>query len=128
VTRAWPCLIKRLENVTPRPGHPAGTLGSDAISGISLYRANILPRLLRPRKRYAQVPVQLVTVTGDNYVTPALAGSDLDRWVPNLTRHTIEGKHWSVLDERVAALIRDFAGNPRLCSPFPLLSLRKQRT
>jgi pimeloyl-ACP methyl ester carboxylesterase len=112
VTRAWPYLLKRLENVAPRPGHPAGTLGSDAISGISLYRANILPRLFRPRKRYAQVPVQLVTVTGDNYVTPALAGSDLDRWVPDLTRAAIEGKHWSVLDSRVAGLIRDFAAGP----------------
>lgn len=110
VTRAWPYLLQRLEGVTPRAGHPADTLGSDAVAGISLYRANIPRRLGAPRERIARVPVQLITVTGDNYVTAALAGSDLDRWVPDLTRRTIEGKHWSVLDKGAADLIRQFAG------------------
>ncbi|MBO0820753.1 MAG: alpha/beta fold hydrolase [Nocardiopsaceae bacterium] len=109
VARAWPFVLRRLEGVTPREGHPADTLASDAINGIGLYRANMLARLLAPRERIAQVPVQLITATGDNYVTPALAGSDLDRWVPDLTRQTIEGKHWSVLDKRATDLIRDFA-------------------
>lgn len=109
MTRAWPHLLRRLEGVTVRDGHPADTLGSDAVAGISLYRANMLPRLVRPRERIAQVPVQLITVTGDNYVTPALAGSDLDRWAPDLTRRTIQGKHWSALDKRVADMIREFA-------------------
>lgn len=36
----------------------------------------------------------------DHYVSPALAGSDLDRWVADLTRRTIRGTHWSVLEER----------------------------
>lgn len=109
VARAWPFVLQRLEGVTPRDGHPAGTLVSDAVNGISLYRANILRSLASPRERIARVPVQLVTVTGDNYVTPALAGSDLDRWVPDLTRQTLSGGHWSVLDKRAADLIRDFA-------------------
>jgi pimeloyl-ACP methyl ester carboxylesterase len=109
MTRAWPRLLRRLEGVPPRDGHPADTLASDAIAGISLYRANILRRLGGPRERTARVPVQLITVTGDNYVTPALAGSDLDRWAPDLTRQTIEGKHWSVLDKRLADMIREFA-------------------
>lgn len=109
VTRSWPRLLQLLEDVTPRDGHPADTLGSDALAGINLYRANVLRRLGAPRERTAQVPVQLITVTGDNYVTPALAGSDLDRWVPDLTRQTLAGKHWSVLGKPVADLIREFA-------------------
>lgn len=113
MTRAWPGLLQRLEGVTPRDGHPAGTLASDAVNGISLYRANILRRLGGPRMRIAQVPVQLVTVTGDHFVTPALAGSDLDRWAPDLVRHTVRGTHWSVLDKRVADLIREFAAGRR---------------
>lgn len=108
MTRAFPLLLTRLEGVTPRDGHPADTLASDAVNGINLYRANMLGRLGGPRERFAQVPVQLITVTGDSYVTPALAGSDLDRWVPDLTRQKIDAKHWSALDKRSADLIRDF--------------------
>ena len=110
VARAWPFLLQRLEGVTPRDGHPADTLASDAVNGISLYRANMLRSLASPRERIARVPVQLITATGDNYVTPALAGSDLDRWVPDLTRQTRSSRHWSVLDEKTTGLIRDFAG------------------
>lgn len=109
VARAWPFVLRRLEGVTPRDGHPADTLTSDAVNGIGLYRANMLPRLMAPRERIARVPVQLITVTGDLYVTPGVAGSDLDRWVPELTRQTLSGRHWSVLDKRATDLIRDFA-------------------
>jgi pimeloyl-ACP methyl ester carboxylesterase len=108
LARAWPSVLRRVEGVTPRDGHPAATLADDAVAGISLYRANIL-RLGGPRRRIAQVPVQLVTVTGDHFVTPALAGSDLDRWAPDLVRHTARGTHWSVLDQKTADLIREFA-------------------
>jgi hypothetical protein len=109
VARAWPFVLRRLEGVTPRDGHPADTLASDAVNGIGLYRGNMLRSLASPRERIAQVPVQLITVTGDLYVTPAVAGSDLDRWVPDLTRQTLKGRHWSALDKRATDLIRDFA-------------------
>jgi pimeloyl-ACP methyl ester carboxylesterase len=108
LARAWPQLLRRVEGVTPREGHPADTLADDAVAGINLYRANILPRLTGPRERIARVPVQLITVSGDHFVSPALAGSDLDRWVPDLTRQTVQGTHWSALDKRVADMIREF--------------------
>jgi pimeloyl-ACP methyl ester carboxylesterase len=109
LARAWPGILRRVEGVTPREGHPAPTLADDAVAGISLYRANMLRRLGGPRERIAQVPVQLITVTGDHFVTPSLAGSGLDRWVPDLERHTVRGTHWSVLDKPVADLIHEFA-------------------
>jgi pimeloyl-ACP methyl ester carboxylesterase len=110
LARAWPGLLRRLEGVTPRDGHPAATLASDAVHGIRLYRANMRQRLLTPEERPARVPVQLITATADHYVSPALAGSDLDRWVADLTRRTIRGTHWSVLEEKaVVDLIREFA-------------------
>jgi pimeloyl-ACP methyl ester carboxylesterase len=110
LARAWPTVLRHLEGVTPRDGHPAPTLVSDAVSGIGLYRANFYAeRSHGPLPRPSHVPVLLITVTGDHYVTPALAGADLDRWVPDLTRRTLQGKHWSVLEkEEVADLIREF--------------------
>lgn len=109
LARAWPGILRRVEGVTPRDGHPAATLAEDAVAGISLYRANMLRRLGGPRERIARVPVQLITVTGDHFVTPALAGSDLSRWVSDLARHTVPGTHWSALAADVAELIREFA-------------------
>jgi pimeloyl-ACP methyl ester carboxylesterase len=88
------------------------TLADDAVAGISLYRANMRARVRRPRRRTAQVPVQLITLTGDRYVSPALAGADLDQWVPRLVRRTLRATHWSALTEdsaTVADLIREFA-------------------
>jgi pimeloyl-ACP methyl ester carboxylesterase len=111
LARAWPTVLRRLEGVTPREGHPAPTLADDAVAGINLYRANMRQRLRNPRSRPALMPVQLITVTGDHYVGPALAGADLDRWVPDLSRRTVRGSHWSVLEGKgVAKLIREFAG------------------
>jgi pimeloyl-ACP methyl ester carboxylesterase len=113
LARAWPYLLRRLEGVTPRDGHPASTLADDAVAGISLYRANIRARLRRPRPRSAPVPVQLLTVTADHYVSPALAGSDLDRWAPVLLRRTVHGTHWSILEgPAVAHLISAFTAPP----------------
>lgn len=104
LARAWPTVLSRLEGVTPRDGYPAATLAADAVAGIGLYRANVARRLRHPQPRPARVPVQLVTLTGDHYVGAALAGADLDRWVPHLTRHTLRATHWSALTEEAAAV------------------------
>jgi pimeloyl-ACP methyl ester carboxylesterase len=87
-------------------------LAANAVAGLGLYRANMRARVRRPRRRTAQVPVQLITLTGDRYVSPALAGADLDQWVPHLVRHTLHATHWSALAKdgaTVADLIHEFA-------------------
>jgi NAD(P)-dependent dehydrogenase (short-subunit alcohol dehydrogenase family)/pimeloyl-ACP methyl ester carboxylesterase len=112
--KRWTQILEITEGVQPRPGHPAATLGTDAVRGISLYRANMIPRLSHPTSRYARVPVQLITLTRDRFVSPALAGSDLDRWAPDLRRREIAAGHWSALSQQaptVARMIREFAAN-----------------
>lgn len=91
-------------------------LGEDAVAGIGLYRANMRARIRHPLPRPARVPVQLITLTGDRYVTPALAGADLDQWASRLVRHTLRATHWSALTPdgaTVARLIREFAADRR---------------
>ena len=83
----------------------APTLRTDAVTGTRLYRANMVPRLLRPRERVATVPVQLVTLTQDRFVTPAVAGDGLERWVPSLRRDDLAAGHWSALHTHSAALV-----------------------
>jgi pimeloyl-ACP methyl ester carboxylesterase len=111
----WVEVLRVTEGVRRRPGHPAGTLLDDAVHGISLYRANMLPRTTSPAERVARVPVQLITLTRDRYVSPSLAGADLGRWAPELRRRKIRAGHWSALAEHapaVAELIRAFAADP----------------
>jgi pimeloyl-ACP methyl ester carboxylesterase len=110
LAKAWPDLLRRAEGIEPGPRRPQPTLERDAIRGIGLYRANMLPRLLRPEFRYAHIPVQLVSPTLDRFVSPALADG-LERWVPDLRRHTLECGHWGALTRKapeLAGLIRTF--------------------
>jgi pimeloyl-ACP methyl ester carboxylesterase len=119
LARRWPAMLHRAEGVTPRPGFPEPSLAADAIRGISLYRANMRPRLARPRPRRTHVPVQVVALSADHYVSPALAADGLERWAPRLTRRRLEATHWSALTEQgsvVAGLIRDFRSRYR---PWP---------
>ncbi|MFJ2775791.1 SDR family oxidoreductase [Kitasatospora sp. NPDC087315] len=119
LARAWPRVLRDLEGVTPRPGHPQPTLRRDAVRGIELYRANMRPALGHPRERPTEVPVQLITLTEDHYVGEFLS-EGLERWVPRLTRRSLRASHWSALLEKgsaVAAMVREFtarvdAGQP----------------
>jgi pimeloyl-ACP methyl ester carboxylesterase len=108
----WPRYLRLREGVSPMDGYPEPTLADDAVHGISLYRANMRPRIRRPEQRHALVPVQVIIPSRDRYVGAALAAQDLDRWAPRLSRHVIDATHWSALTEQgttVARMIRQFA-------------------
>jgi NAD(P)-dependent dehydrogenase (short-subunit alcohol dehydrogenase family)/pimeloyl-ACP methyl ester carboxylesterase len=108
----WAEVLRRTEGIEPRPGHPAPTLREDAVRGIGLYRANMIPRISRPQERSTRVPVQLICLTKDRFVSPSLAGEDLDRWTAHLRRRELHAGHWSALIEKgptVARMIREFA-------------------
>lgn len=103
-------MLRDLEAVRPRAGHPQQTLRQDAVRGIELYRANMRPTLRHPRERHTEVPVQLITLRRDHYVSPFLS-EGLERWVPRLTRRELNATHWSALLEQgsvVAGLAREF--------------------
>jgi pimeloyl-ACP methyl ester carboxylesterase len=90
---------------------PEPTLRADGIRGIRLYRANVLPRMLRPRQRTALVPVHLITILRDEFITPAVL-DEVEHWAPDLRRDTIDARHFSALHAHAptfAALVTDFA-------------------
>ena len=79
-------------------GLPAGALASphrerNARNGIGLYRANMLPRMARPRPQRTAVPVHLVVAERDAYVSPWMAEACLP-WVDELTVTRVDGGHW----------------------------------
>ncbi|MEE4541112.1 SDR family oxidoreductase [Streptomyces sp. V4-01] len=107
--RAWPGLLARAERL-PADGYPTASLGDDAAHGAWLYRDNVRRRLGHPRDdAYAHVPVQLVTPTGDAFLSERLY-DDLDRWAPRLIRRTLPAKHWVPRSrpDQLATWIADF--------------------
>ncbi|MBM9437218.1 SDR family oxidoreductase [Actinacidiphila bryophytorum] len=107
--KQWPKLLARVEKL-PADGYPTASLPEDAAHGAWLYRDNVRQRLGRPRSDpYAHVPVQLITPTGDAFLSERLY-DDLDHWVPRLTRHTLPAKHWVPRSrpQQLARWITDF--------------------
>ncbi|MFG2756644.1 SDR family oxidoreductase [Streptomyces wuyuanensis] len=107
--RRWPKILERVEKV-PGGGYPTASLPSDAAHGAWLYRDNVRFRLLHPRPdAYAHVPVQLITPTGDAFLSERLY-DDLARWAPRLVRRTLPAKHWvpRTRPDQLSAWIADF--------------------
>ncbi|MGW6567007.1 SDR family oxidoreductase [Streptomyces sp. NPDC054975] len=107
--KRWPKLLERVERV-PAGDYPTPSLPNDAAHGAWLYRDNVRPRLSRPRAdAYAHAPVQLITPTGDAFLSERLY-DDLDTWVPELTRRSLPAKHWvpRTRPDQLAAWITDF--------------------
>ncbi|MFD7864053.1 SDR family oxidoreductase [Streptomyces sp. NPDC059783] len=91
--KRWPRILERLEKV-PAGDYPTPSLPDDAAHGAWLYRDNVRSRLRRPRPdAFAHVPVQLITPTGDVFLSEELY-DELDAWVPRLTRRALPAKHW----------------------------------
>ncbi|MEU0084807.1 SDR family oxidoreductase [Streptomyces sp. NPDC006274] len=91
--KLWPRILQRVEKI-PAGDYPTASLPRDAARGAWLYRDNVRARLRRPRAdAHAHVPVQLITPTGDAFLSERLY-DDLGTWVPRLTRRTLDAKHW----------------------------------
>ncbi|MEV5683712.1 MULTISPECIES: SDR family oxidoreductase [unclassified Streptomyces] len=91
--KRWPRILERMEKV-PAGDYPTASLPNDAAHGAWLYRDNVRARLRRPRAdAYAHVPVQLITPTGDIFLSEKLY-DQLEHWVPQLVRRSLPAKHW----------------------------------
>ncbi|MEU8623725.1 SDR family oxidoreductase [Streptomyces sp. NPDC048669] len=108
--KRWPGILERLEKVPPGD-YPTASLPDDAAHGAWLYRDNVRSRLRRPRTdAYAHMPVQLITPTGDIFLSEQLY-DELESWVPQLTRRSLPAKHWvpRTRPDQLASWINEFA-------------------
>lgn len=112
--KGWPAFLQEFSNVDPALVTQNSTLWSDAVNGTNRYRANIIPRLTKPRERYVEVPVQLVINTKDVAVRP-FSYEDTGKWVKNLTRNEIPAGHWSPISHasEIAALTKSYIASLR---------------
>lgn len=89
----WPQWLARAEGVKTQARQ---TQTVDGQQGLGLYRANLLPRLLRPRPRRTEIPVQLLVMRRDRFV-PERVYERIEDWVPNLRRTVFDAGHWAPL-------------------------------
>lgn len=90
----WGKMLERFEDIPADLATPTPTFVDDAVNGIALYRANMLPRLLFPRPRSTEIPVRVIQPEGDHFVRAQLT-EDLERWVSRLDRRSLPAKHWA---------------------------------
>ena len=96
LARYWPRVLARIEAL-PKPAAHATQL-RDGVNGINLYRANVLPRLARPRARHAIAPVQLIVAEQDAFVKAHLL-QGIERWASDLSIERVRAPHWLPLSK-----------------------------
>ncbi|MGB7755745.1 MAG: alpha/beta fold hydrolase [Salinisphaera sp.] len=102
----WPATLTRLEGEA-LPVAPSWR--EDGRHGIKLYRANVGPRLLRPRQRPAVVPIHAIVAQHDPFIGRGL-GEGMSAWAADLTLDELDAGHWVIATRApsVAALIDDY--------------------
>lgn len=103
----WGKIIRELEG---KEGLPLNqNIVKDGKYGVGLYRANFIPRLLKPRERYAICPVQVIVLKRDNFVSPQLV-DEMPKWVQTFSRVELDANHWAILSQPklIAESIREF--------------------
>ncbi len=82
----------------------------DKINGLELYRANLLASLRRPRPQPIDIPVQVVALEDDAFLTPQICLEAPAPYVRDLRTRTIPGDHWLISSQPavVAELVTRF--------------------
>ncbi len=103
----WANILEHLEQQSHLPLNK--NIQHDGQHGVNLYRANFLPRLTRPRQRYAICPVQAIVLEQDKFVSPELV-DEMEKWVEDFSRIQVNANHWAVLSKAqlIAGHIQQF--------------------
>ncbi|PPJ35019.1 short chain dehydrogenase [Nocardia nova] len=91
--KVWKRFIGLMNQTSPENVKLGPAFRQDFFDGMRIYRANILPRMLGPRERHTEVPVQLIIARRDIAVRPA-GYDDTPKWTDRLFRREIAGGHW----------------------------------
>lgn len=107
---AWSTIVQTFESGAYRDTSTPDERARNGARGVSLYRANILPRFFSPTPLRPRVPVQFIHPRRDFFVGPPYVDASLP-WVDPLWRRDVDGTHWlpAIDPTSVAAWIEEFA-------------------
>jgi NAD(P)-dependent dehydrogenase (short-subunit alcohol dehydrogenase family)/pimeloyl-ACP methyl ester carboxylesterase len=80
------------------------------LGGLNLYRANVVPRVTRPKPGRTDIPVLVVVPLQDRFATVAVSTLAPRPYVPNLRTRSVAGGHWIVKQrpDVIARLVSEF--------------------
>ncbi|WP_024803447.1 SDR family oxidoreductase [Nocardia sp. BMG51109] len=116
--KVWQRFVGLMNETSPRNVALGPTFRADFFDGMRIYRANILQRVLNPRERRTEVPVQLIIARRDVAVRPA-GYADTRQWAPRLWRREVGGGHWlpfshpELLATATTELVESIGGGPQ---------------
>jgi NAD(P)-dependent dehydrogenase (short-subunit alcohol dehydrogenase family)/pimeloyl-ACP methyl ester carboxylesterase len=91
--RVWQRAVSIMNETAPSNVRLGPTFRADIVDGLLIYRANIVQRMLAPRERHTEVPVQLIVAGRDVAVRPA-GFDDEHKWTGRLWRRDVPAGHW----------------------------------
>ncbi|MFI9505308.1 SDR family oxidoreductase [Nocardia sp. NPDC052566] len=89
----WQRAVALMNDTAPSNVKLGPTFRQDMVDGLLIYRANIVQRILSPRERHTEVPVQLIVAGRDVAVRPA-GYDDEGKWTARLWRRDVPAGHW----------------------------------
>jgi NAD(P)-dependent dehydrogenase (short-subunit alcohol dehydrogenase family)/pimeloyl-ACP methyl ester carboxylesterase len=109
IDRAVTLLSGRTRSAAAVPAE-SGRTPADAVNGIQMYRANMLPRLGRPSPERVDIPVQVIAPKDDPHVSVALQVEAPRPFVADLRTRVISGGHWVVVQrpDVIARCVEEF--------------------
>ena len=91
--KVWQRAVALMNDTSPAKVKLGPTFRADMVDGLLIYRANIVARMLAPRERRTEVPVQLIVAGRDVAVRPA-GYDDTHKWTDRLWRRDVPAGHW----------------------------------
>ncbi|MGW5438533.1 SDR family oxidoreductase [Nocardia asteroides] len=91
--KMWQRAVALMNDTAPSNVVLGPTFRRDMVDGLLIYRANIVQRMLSPRERRTEVPVQLIVAGRDVAVRPA-GYDDSRKWTARLWRRDVPAGHW----------------------------------
>jgi NAD(P)-dependent dehydrogenase (short-subunit alcohol dehydrogenase family)/pimeloyl-ACP methyl ester carboxylesterase len=88
--KLWSAMLEKTQGITAAVSE---TQASDGVHGVNLYRANVRDRVLKPKERRTDIPVQLIVPKHDSFMVQEI-WDDLPQWVPQLWRRDANAGHW----------------------------------
>jgi pimeloyl-ACP methyl ester carboxylesterase len=88
--------------------HFGPRLASNAVNGLSIYRANVVQRMRKPRTLRVDVPVLVVRPQRDPFLT-ALSVDSLDEHCSDVRVEEVDAGHWAIVTEagRIASFVQE---------------------
>jgi NAD(P)-dependent dehydrogenase (short-subunit alcohol dehydrogenase family) len=108
--RRWKAFLGRFDGAAASAVHVGPTFEHDIVSGLRIYRANIVPILRHPRERPTTVPVQVLVNSRDKAIRPVVF-ADQQRWTDAYWRRDVRAGHWSPFShpQLLATAVRELA-------------------